>query len=96
MWDALSAADKNELAIRSPELVGNWMLILPDLKDDGRAVDCTSGTIIEMLGDRVDSMMNVSLVVVGEGKSDVNSVEPKSLENEKLAKEVKTELVGTL
>ena len=72
------------------------MLTLPDLKDDGSAVDCTSGTMIEMLGDRVDSMMNVSLVVVGEGKSDVNSVEPKSLENEKLAKEVKTELVGTL
>lgn len=94
--DALFAADKKELAIRSPELVGNWILTPPALKDDENAVDCTSGTMIEMLGDRVDSIIKDSLVVVGEGKSDVNSVEPRLLENEKLAKEANTELVEIL
>lgn len=68
------------------------MLTLPDLKDDESAVDCTSGTMIEILGDRVDSIMKDSIVVVGEGKSGVNVVEPRLLENEKLAKEANTEL----
>lgn len=94
--EALSAADRKELASRSPELVGSCILMLPDLKEDGTAVDCTSGTMIEILGDRVDSFMKDSIMDVGEAKSGVNVVEPKSLENEKLAKEANTELVEIL
>ena len=37
--------------------------------------------------------MKDSIVVVGEAKSGVSSVEPRLLENEKLAKEANTELV---
>jgi len=52
--------------------------------------------MIEILGERVDSVMKDSIVVVGEAKSGVSSVEPRLLENEKLAKEVNTELVEAL
>lgn len=93
--DPLSTAVKNELAIRSPELVGSSILMLPDPKEDESAADCTSGTTIEILGDRVGSSMKESIVVVGEARSDANSVEPKLLENEKLVKEAKTELIAT-
>jgi hypothetical protein len=54
--DALSTAVKNELAISSPELVGSSILMLPDFEVNN-AVDCTSGTMIEILADRVDSMI---------------------------------------
>lgn len=93
--DPLSTAVKNELAMRSPELVGSSILILPGPKEDESAADGTSGTTIEILGDRVSSGMNDSIVVVGEARSDANSVEPKLLENEKLVKEARTELIGT-
>jgi hypothetical protein len=93
--DPLSTAVRKELAIRSPELMGSSILMLPDPKEDESAADCTSGTTIEILGDRVDSNMKESIVVVGEARSDVNSVEPKPLENEKLVKEARTELIAT-
>jgi len=38
--------------------------------------------MIEILGERVDSVMKDSIVVVGEAKSGVSSVEPRLLENE--------------
>ena len=94
MCDALSAAVKNELAISAPELVGSSILILPDLKEDESVVDCTSGTTIEILSDRVGSIVESLVVVVGV-KSDVESMEFTLFENVKLAKEARIELVDT-
>jgi hypothetical protein len=93
--DPLATAVRNELAMRPPELVGSSMLTLSDPKEDESAADGTSGTTIEILGDRVGSGMKDSIVVVGEARSDANSVEPKLLENENLVKEARTELVAT-
>ena len=94
--DALSAAVKNELAIDSPELVGSSILMLSDLTVDEEAVDCTSGTMIEILAVRVESMIGSPVEAILGLNSDVVLVEPMLLENEKLSKEVNIELGDVL
>lgn len=82
--EALSAAVKNELAISSPELVGSSILTLPDPESNEEAVDCTPGTMIEILADRVEAMIGSPVEAVFGLDPDVVLVEPMLLENEKL------------
>lgn len=89
--DALSAAVRNELAMNSPELVGSSILMLPDFESDDEAVGCTSGTMIEMLADLVESMIGSPGECVCELNPNVVLVEPMLLESEKLSKETDTE-----